>query len=239
MNYGAKWSDRPGPTNPVNCSDRDGPTSCRAAKICETGHVFVSYSVKYGTDTNLTENELIQGLQQGDERAFKYLVDTYQDRVYNTALGIVQNPGDAEDVAQEVFIQVFRSIKDFKGDAKISTWLYRIATTRALDLLRSRKSKKRFAFLQRILGEGEEPVNQLPDFHHPGVALEQKENVARLMKAVTQLPENQKTAFVLHKLEGLSYQEVAEIMKTSLPAVESLLHRARQNLKKTLEKETT
>jgi RNA polymerase sigma-70 factor (ECF subfamily) len=140
-------------------------------------------------------------------------------------------------VAQEVFIQVYRSIRDFKGDAKLSTWLYRIATTRALDLLRSRKSKKRFAFLQRILGEGEEPVAQLPDFHHPGVALEQKENAARLMKAIGQLPENQKTAFVLHKLEGLSYQEVAEVMKTSLPAVESLLHRARQNLRKILEKE--
>jgi RNA polymerase sigma-70 factor (ECF subfamily) len=186
----------------------------------------------------LTENELIQGLQQGDERAFKYLVDTYQDRVYNTALGIVQNAADAEDVAQEVFIQVFRSIRDFKGDARLSTWLYRIATTRALDLLRSRKSKKRFAFLQRILGEGEEePATQLPDFHHPGVVLEQKENAARVFQAIKQLPENQKTAFVLHKIEGLPYQEIAAVMKTTLPAVESLLHRARLNLRKILEQQ--
>lgn len=185
----------------------------------------------------MTEQELIQRLKEGDETAFKYLVDTYQERVYNTAIGIVQNAEDAEDVAQEVFIQVYRSIHNFKGESKLSTWLYRIATTRALDLLRSRKSKKRFGLLQRLFGEGNEPVFEIPDFNHPGVALEKKENAAKLFKAISQLPENQKVAFTLHKLEDLSYQEVSEIMKTSLPAVESLMHRAKQNLRKILEKE--
>lgn len=165
------------------------------------------------------------------------MVDTYRDRVYNTALGIVQNAEDAEDVAQEVFIQVFRSIGNFKGESKLSTWLYRIATTRSLDLLRSRKSKKRFGLLQRLFGEGDEPVMEIPDFNHPGVALDRKENAARLFRAISQLPENQKIAFTLHKLEDLSYQEVSEVMQTSLPAVESLMHRARQNLKKLLEKD--
>jgi RNA polymerase sigma factor (sigma-70 family) len=185
----------------------------------------------------LTEIELIQKLQQRDEAAFKYLVDTYQDRVYNTALGVVQNPQDAEDVAQEVFIQVYRSIGSFKGDAKLSTWLYRIATTRALDLLRSKKSKKRFGIIQRLFGEGNEPVFEIPEFHHPGIALEQKENAAKLFRAISQLPENQKIAFTLHKLEDLSYQEVSEVMKTTVPAVESLMHRAKMNLKKILEKD--
>jgi RNA polymerase sigma factor (sigma-70 family) len=185
----------------------------------------------------LTEIELIQKLQQGDEAAFKYLVDSYQDRVYNTALGVVQNPQDAEDVAQEVFIQVYRSIGSFKGDAKLSTWLYRIATTRALDLLRSKKSKKRFGIIQRLFGEGNEPVFEIPEFHHPGIALEQKENAAKLFRAISQLPENQKIAFTLHKLEDLSYQEVSEVMKTTVPAVESLMHRAKMNLKKILEKD--
>lgn len=165
------------------------------------------------------------------------MVDTYRDRVYNTALGIVQNAEDAEDVAQEVFIQVFRSIGSFKGESKLSTWLYRIATTRSLDLLRSRKSKKRFGLLQRLFGDGNEPVMEIPDFNHPGVALDRKENAARLFRAISQLPENQKIAFTLHKLEDLSYQEVSEVMQTSLPAVESLMHRARQNLKKILEKD--
>ena len=184
----------------------------------------------------MTEQELIQGLQQNDERAFRFLVDTYQDRVYNTAFGIVQNSADAEDVAQEVFIQVFRSINSFKGESKLSTWLYRIATTRSLDLLRSRKSKKRFGFIQRLLGENNEPIHEIPDFQHPGVALEKKESAAKLLKAIQQLPDQQKTAFTLHKMEGLSYQEVSEVMETTIPAVESLMHRAKQNLRKILEK---
>lgn len=185
----------------------------------------------------MNEQELILGLREGDEAAFKFLVDTYQDRVFNTALGIVQNAEDAEDVAQEVFIQVYRSISSFKGESKLSTWLYRIATTRSLDLLRSRKSKKRFGILQRLFGDGDEPELEIPDFNHPGIALDRKENAARLFKAIRQLPENQKIAFTLHKLEDLSYQEVSEIMQTSLPAVESLMHRAKQNLRKMLEKD--
>jgi RNA polymerase sigma factor (sigma-70 family) len=183
----------------------------------------------------LTEQELLQGLRNGEEAAFKWLVDTHQDRVYNTAIGIVQNEQDAEDVAQEVFIQVFRSINSFKGESKLSTWIYRITTTRALDLLRSRKSKKRFGFLQRLLGGDDEPEHEIPDFHHPGIALDQKENATRLFRAIKQLPDNQKTAFTLHKLEDLSYLEISEIMRTTVPAVESLMHRARQNLKKILE----
>ena len=183
----------------------------------------------------MTEFELIQGLRNGDEAAFKYLVDTYKDRVFNTAIGIVQNAEDAEDVAQEVFIQVFRSVQNFKAESKLSTWIYRITTTRALDLLRSRKSKKRFGIIQRLFGEGNEPEMEIPDFNHPGVALDRKENAARLFKAIGQLPENQKIAFTLHKLEDLSYQEVSEVMGTSVAAVESLLHRAKQNLKKILE----
>jgi len=184
----------------------------------------------------LNEFELIQGLRSGNEAAFKYLVDTYQDRVFNTAIGIVQNAEDAEDVAQEVFIQVYRSINQFKGESKLSTWLYRIATTRALDLLRSKKSKKRFGVIQRLFGDGNEPIWELPDFHHPGVALEKKENAAKLFRAIGQLPDQQKAAFTLHKLEGLSYQEVSDVLETTVPAVESLMHRAKQNLRKMLEK---
>ena len=183
----------------------------------------------------MTEQELILGLRNGDETAFKFLVDNYQDRVFNTAIGVVQNAEDAEDVAQEVFIQVFRSINSFKGGSKLSTWIYRITTSRALDLLRSRKSKKRSGFIQRLFGEGNEPIHELPDFHHPGIALDQKENAAQLFKAIDQLPEKQKIAFTLHKLEDLNYQEIGDVMKTSVAAVESLMHRAKLNLRKILE----
>jgi RNA polymerase sigma-70 factor (ECF subfamily) len=103
-----------------------------------------------------------------------------------------------------------------------------------LEFLRRKKRKKRFGFLSPILGENNEPTLELPDFNHPGVTLDNREKSAMLFKAIRELPENQQTAFVLNKVEGLSYQEVAEVMKTSLSAVESLLHRAKTNLKELL-----
>ena len=184
----------------------------------------------------MNELELIQQLRAGDEQAFKSLVANYQDMVYNTALGIVQNSEDAEDVAQEVFIQVYRSIDQFKGDARLSTWIYRITTTKALDHIRSRRRKKRFAFITSLFGPNDELVHEPVDFQHPGVALDRKEQAALLFRMIEQLPENQKVAFTLHKTEDLSYQEIAEVMKLSVSAVESLLFRARQNLRKLLEK---
>ena len=185
----------------------------------------------------MTEQELIDGLKRGEESSFQYLVETYKDLVYNTAYGLLQQAQDAEDVAQEVFLQVFRSIQSFKSEAKLSTWLYRITTSRALDLIRSKKSKKRFGIIQRLWGGDEEVALDIPDLHHPGVAMEHKEDAVQLMRAISKLPDNQRIAFTLHKLEGLSYQEVSEIMENSLPAVESLMHRARLNLRKILEQQ--
>lgn len=170
-----------------------------------------------------------------EEDSFRWLVDQYQSPVYNTILGIIQSPEDAEDLAQEVFMQVFRSIDQFKGESKLSTWIYRIATTKSLDLLRSRKSKKRFAFLQRLGLPGDASGFEIPEFHHPGVASEQKELAAALFRAIAQLPDNQKTAFVLARLEQLSHAEISAIMGVSIAAIESLLHRARTTLKNTLE----
>ena len=182
----------------------------------------------------MTEWELIEQLKLKDERAFKTIVDTWQDMVYNTVLGIVQNAEDAEDVSQEVFIQVYESIKNFKGESKFSTWIYRIAVTKSLDLLRRKKRKKRFAFIQSLFGKNDELINDPPDFYHPGVAAENKENAAVLFKAIAALPENQQTAFVLSKIEGLSYIEVSEVMQMTEASVDSLLHRAKTNLRKKL-----
>lgn len=184
----------------------------------------------------MNELDLIQQLRAGNELAFKTLVETYQDMVFNTALGIVQNSEDAEDVAQEVFIQVYRSIDQFKGDARLSTWIYRITTTKALDHIRSKKRKKRFAFITSLFGPNDEPIHEPVDFHHPGISLDRKEQAALLFRTIDQLPENQKIAFNLHKTEELSYQEIADVMQISVSAVESLLFRARQNLRKMLEK---
>jgi RNA polymerase sigma-70 factor (ECF subfamily) len=154
--------------------------------------------------------------------------------VYNTILGIVQNETEAEDLAQDVFIKVFEKISSFKGDSKLSTWLYRIATTTALDHLRSKKRKKRFGFLQSLSGNDGGETVQVSDFHHPGVSLDNKERAAVLFKAIEALPENQKAAYTLHKLEGLSYKDVSEVLNTTVSAVESLMSRANQNLRKEL-----
>jgi len=154
--------------------------------------------------------------------------------VYNTAIGILQNAEDAEDVAQEVFVQVYESIRSFKAESKFSTWLYRITVSKALDHLRRKKRKKRFAYVQSLIGANNQTIIEKPDFNHPGIKLDNKERAALLFKAIGQLPENQKIAFTLHKLEGLSYQEISEVMKTSVSSVESLMHRAKNNLKKWL-----
>ena len=184
----------------------------------------------------MDERFLIEKLKQGDESAFKKIVDTWQDMVYNTAIGILQNSEDAEDVAQEVFVQVFESIKSFKAESKFSTWLYRITVSKSLDHLRKKKRKKRFAYIQSIFGANNEMIVDKPDFNHPGVTLDNKERAATLFEAISRLPVNQKIAFTLNKLEGLSYQEISDVMKTSISSVESLIHRAKNNLRKLLTK---
>lgn len=182
----------------------------------------------------MNQQDLIAQLQQGDEQAFTKLVDDWQDMVYNTALGIVQNEEDADDITQEVFIQAYQSISSFKGDAKISTWLYRITVSKALDHEKRKKRKKRFGFVQGFFGSQDEEQIHPVQFNHPGVELENKEKARELFEALKRIPEKQRIAFTLHKLEGQSYQEVAEIMNTTLYAVESLIGRAKANLKKEL-----
>ncbi len=184
----------------------------------------------------MNQPELIEQLQQGDESAFKALVEEWQGLVYNTAIVIVQNEEDADDITQETFIQVYQSFGSFKGDAKISTWLYRIAINKALDHEKKKKRKRGFAFVQNIFGKATDDYLHPVDFNHPGVQLENKERAVELFAAIRQLPEKQRVAYSLNKLEGQSYQEIAEIMNTSLYAVESLLGRAKANLKATLKK---
>ena len=178
---------------------------------------------------------LIEQLKRGDEAAFKTIVEQWKDMVHNTVLGIVQNETEAEDLTQDVFIKVFEKISSFKGESKFSTWLYRIATTTALDHLRSKKRKKRFGFIYSMMGNEQNEGDQIPDFHHPGVTLDNKERAKILFRAINQLPENQKAAYTLNKLEGMSYRDVSEVLNTSVSAVESLMSRANGNLRKQLE----
>ena len=182
----------------------------------------------------MNESELISLLKKKDRQAFKEIVETWQDMVYNTSIGFLQNEEDAEDVAQEVFMQVFESVSSFKEESKLSTWIYRITVSKCLDHLRKKKRKKRFAFIQSLYGKNDRLMIDPPDFFHPGINAENKENAAVLFKAIDQLPETQKTAFLLNKIENLSYREIGEVINSSESAVDSLLQRAKKNLQKSL-----
>jgi len=186
-------------------------------------------------DDLLTEDELILKARSGDEAAFKELVETHQDRIFNTAIGFLHNREDAEDIAQEVFMAVHQSIGGFHGTSKLSTWLYRITVTKSLDFLRRKKRKKRFAVILRLGDlQDDKPGYEPADFIHPGITFENQERAAVLFKAIDRLPDHQKTAFTLCHVEGLSYQETSEVMRVSISSVESLLFRARQNLREYL-----
>lgn len=185
----------------------------------------------------MNEDELIEKIKNGDENSFRFLFDKFQSRVYNTALSYLQNQTDAEDITQEVFIEVFRSVQSFKGDSSLATWLYRITINKCNDLSRHRKRKKRFAFLTSLFDKDSgELKHDSPHFEHPGIQLEKKEDAAILFSVIDTLPENQKTAFLLAQVEELSQKEIADVMQISVKAVESLIQRAKVNLREKLKK---
>jgi RNA polymerase sigma-70 factor (ECF subfamily) len=182
----------------------------------------------------MTETEIIQKLQQGNEQTFKLLVANYQKLVVNTCFGMVHSTEDAEDIAQEVFIEVFRSIQNFRADAKISTWLYRIAVNRSLNFIRDNKRKKWFQSFEDVVMEKNSMLNSAKHHETPAAELENMQRANIIHEAIDSLPENQKTAFTLNKYEDLSYKEISEVMNLSVSSVESLIHRAKIGLQKKL-----
>ena len=165
------------------------------------------------------------------EESFRSLVAEHQEMVINTCYRFVFNREDAEDLAQDVFIEVYRSLEQFREEARLSTWIYRIAVTKSLDHLRRLKRKKRFSSFKRVIGI-EDPSSDIPApfSENPAAAFAETEEARVLQEALGTLPDSQKTAFLLSKQEGFSNQEIADILKTSVSAVESLVHRAKRNL---------
>jgi RNA polymerase sigma-70 factor (ECF subfamily) len=184
----------------------------------------------------MDDKELIRKIATKDHAAFKALVDRHQGLVFNTCYHLLGNRQDAEDVAQEVFLQVYRSAKGYREEAKLSTWLYRIAVNRSLNFIRDNKWSRRLKSLTSLLEDDREQVRDIPasDSDRPDVALEEKERNSAIQKAINSLPAKRRAAFVLHKYEGLSYREIAEIMHRSLSSVELLIHRAKSNLQRRL-----
>jgi RNA polymerase sigma-70 factor (ECF subfamily) len=164
---------------------------------------------------------------------FEEIYKQFSRLVFNLALQYVQNTEDAEEITQDVFLTVHKSLKLFQQNSEIHTWIYRIAINKSLDFIKAKNRKKRFAFITSLFhDDGNELKNLGHNFNHPGILLEQKEALESLFQHINALPDNQKTALILSKLEQKSQKEVAEIMKLSTKAVESLLQRAKTNLAK-------
>ncbi|AIZ65037.1 RNA polymerase sigma-70 factor [Hymenobacter sp. DG25B] len=178
---------------------------------------------------------MVAQLQRGSEAAFRTLVERYQNRIYRTALALLRSPEEAEDVAQEVFVEVHQTIGRFRGEAALSTWLYRLATSRALKNRQRAKAQKRFAYFTSLLGFDNHVLYEPPDNEHPQAQLEGRQQVELLLAHIARLPDQQQVAFTLRHEQELSYEEIAAVLNTTVPAVESLLFRARKTLRNHLQ----
>lgn len=183
----------------------------------------------------MQEIELINKLKNKDEDAFKIVFQDNLKKVFNTCYRIVNDKQTAEDLTQDVFIKVFLSINDFREESKLSTWIYKIAVSKSLDYIKAQKRKKRFAIVTDFFSD-KKMKDDIPSAgkDNPERELDNKERIKILKEALDSLSENQRVAFSLSKYEEMSYNEIAEILDTSVSAVESLIHRAKKNLEKKL-----
>ena len=175
------------------------------------------------------ETEIISRCQQGDQEALKEIFDKYHEKVYRIAYGVVRQREEALDVVQDVFIKLFRSIKNFKGRSHFYTYLYRMAMNTAID--HKRKAGKQF--MPSLDEEGS--IQPSDDAEKgPERVLLQKELEERVKLAMDKLPAEQKAALIFRDVEGLSYQEMAEAMGCSIGTVMSRLHYGRKRMQESL-----
>lgn len=180
----------------------------------------------------MNDKELIEKLKNHDSNAFEHFVKEYQQMVFSTCIGFVHSEDDANDLSQEVFIEVYNSIHKFREESKISTWLYRIATNKSLNFIRSQKKSKLFKRMDNFFTENGNHDLEISDSNEDQAdhLLINADEKLLLKNALNSLKENQRIAFVLNKYEELSYKEIAEVMNISLSSVESLIHRAKKSL---------
>lgn len=178
----------------------------------------------------MQEAELVARVRAGDRRAFEELVITYQHRVFGVAARMLGNRAEAEEIAQETFLRAHRALPEFRGEARLSTWLPAIA---------SRLCLNRLASPDRRLARDDDALAAAPS-HEPdaATALERSELDTALRDAIAALPEERRIVVILRDIEGLSYEEIAEALAVQPGTVRSRLHRARMDLKAKLERFT-
>ena len=175
----------------------------------------------------LDDDELIQRISRKDLIAFQELVERYKSFVFNTCYNLIGSYQQAEEAAQDVFFQIYKSAGAFRHQSKMSTWIYRIAVNQSLNAIRSNKRSRWIKSLTTL--ETKESSGKEPD-----KLLEKKELKDLLRDAVDSLPEKQRTAFILNTYENLSPSAIAEILGISSNSVEVRIHRAKKNLQKKL-----
>lgn len=183
----------------------------------------------------MSEQELLQGLLNKEESAFREIVERYQKNIMNTCLAMVHDKDDAKDLAQEVFLELLVSGCKLRGDCRISTWLHRVAVNKSLNHLARIKRRNMFSFFTG--NETTEYLENIPDRSEN--RMEKNEKLKVLHMALDSLPKSQKIAFTLLKYDDLSYKEISDVMNVSVSSVESLIFRAKQNLHKKLTKYVT
>lgn len=180
---------------------------------------------------------LMKRFQDGDESAFAELVEKYKIPVFNFVLRQVGRHGDAEDIAQNVFVQIFRSIDRYEPRAKFTTWMFTIARNLCLNEFR-RRQRHPVQSIHEASSENARTDSSIQfmdaSSRTPDVQSSDRELEERILQAIHKLPENQRAAVLLCRFEGLSYEEIASVLHTSLGATKALLHRARETLKEEL-----
>lgn len=181
------------------------------------------------------ERDLLEKSKKDDIQAFESLVEAYQKKVFNIALRMVGNYDDAGDMAQEVFIRIFKSIGNFKGQSLFSTWVYRITANVCMDELRKRKNKKVLSIDEEIRLEDGGMKREIEDGRPaPDVAVERNELRKAVDEAIKSLPQDHKIVIILRDIQGFSYEEMTGILKCPEGTVKSRISRARQALKEIL-----
>lgn len=182
-----------------------------------------------------TEHELVRKAQRNDTGAFERLISPYTIHLLNHAYRLLKNQQDAEDALQEAYLKAYRSLKSFEGNSSFKTWLYRITTNVCYDMLRSKKNTT-VVSLNTTDEDGEREIDVPDETYSPEVSVQKKAAFEVLKEAIDTLGEDQKVAVTLRDIDGLSYDEIAEITSSNVGTVKSRINRARMHLKKLLEK---